>query len=82
MDTKGYIPEAAELIRHTEPDTSRIKSTKEVLRYLEKITPAQEEKEISENAVDDFTVEIGTPQDEYLISNYEALINPLVQYQK
>jgi hypothetical protein len=77
MDTKGYIPEAAELIRHTEPDTSRIKSTKEILRYLEKITPAQEEKEISENAVDDFTVEIGTPQDEYLISNYEALINPL-----
>lgn len=76
-DTKGYIPEAAELIRHTEPDTSRIKSTKEILKYLKTTAPRQGCIEKSEDPVNDFTVSTGVPQDEYLISNYESLLNPL-----
>lgn len=76
-NTKGYIPEAAELIRHTEPDTSRIKSTKEVLKYLKAIAPKQGNIEKSEDPINDFIASAGVPQDEYLISNYESLLNPL-----
>ena len=76
-DTKGYIPEAAELIRHVEPDNSRNKSTKEVLKSLKNIIPAQAEFELNENVTEDFSVETGIAQDEYLLSNYESLANPL-----
>ena len=76
-DTKGYIPEAAELIRHVEPDSSRVNSTKEVLKYLRSLIPNQERLTLSETPLEDFDIETGVPQDEYLISNYESLANPL-----
>ena len=73
----GYIPEAAELIRHTEPDTSRTKSTEEVLKYLKSIIPPQGELKKTESVLKDFFFEDGVTQNEYLISNYESLVNPL-----
>jgi len=76
-DTDGYVPEAAELIRHVEPDSSRVRSTKEVLKYLKSLIPDQERLILSESPVEDFNAEVGIPQDEYLISNYESLVNPL-----
>ncbi len=73
----GYIPEAAELIRHTEPDASRIESTREVVKSLKLIIPPQGEIKRSESVSKDFLFEDGIPQNEYLISNYESLVNPL-----
>jgi thymidylate synthase ThyX len=76
-DTNKYVPEAAELIRHVEPDNSQIKSTKDVLKYIKKLTSKQEKLTLSDSPTNDFEAKISTPADEYLMSNYEALLNPL-----
>ena len=77
VDTKGYIREADNLIRHTESNSSRGNSTKEVLEYISKTLSREQVDSIPESESESVSVSYAPDFTESLISHYEALLNPL-----
>jgi len=77
LEIKGYVREADNLIRHTDPNCCRKTSTKEILKYLGDKVSRKQIKHIPENQLDAVEVSFGPDSTETLISNYELLLNPL-----
>lgn len=77
LDAKGYVREADNLIRHTDPNCCRKTSTKEILKYLEKRISRKQINPVPENQLDAVTITNCPDSTESLISHYELLLNPL-----
>lgn len=77
VDARGYIREADNLIRHTESDSSRSNSTKEILEYLKKTLDRRQISEMPDSECSSVSVSYSPDFTESLISHYEALLNPL-----
>lgn len=77
LDARGYIREADNLIRHTESNSSRGNSTREILNHLKKDLNRRQIIAIPESEGSSVNVSYATDFTEGLISHYEALLNPL-----
>ncbi len=77
LDIKGYVREADNLIRHTDPNCCRKNSTKEILKYMNEKVSRKQIKHIPESEAEAVEVSFGPDSTETLITNYELLLNPL-----
>lgn len=77
LEARGYVREAEGLIRHTDPNSSRVNSTREVLEYMKKNLKREQIKEIPDSESEAIKVSYSPDCTETLISHYEALLNPL-----
>lgn len=77
LEIRGYIREADGLIRHTDANYCRKKSTAEILGYLSKGISSQKEYENMGCEIRSCSINPNTNTLENLITNYELLLNPL-----
>lgn len=77
IEARGYVREADGLIRHTDPNSSRINSTREVLDFMKRSLSREQIDEIPSSEVESVKVKYSPDCTETLISHYEALLNPL-----
>jgi thymidylate synthase ThyX len=77
LKTDGYIREADNLIKHTDPNCCRKNSTEDILKYLKGRVSRKQVESIPENSLEAVEVTSGIDSVESLISHYELLLNPL-----
>jgi len=77
LEKLGYIPEADSLICHTEPNTTREDSTREILALLKKVDVSSI-KRISESS----SISFSNDTVDSLIKHYILLLNPLADLKK
>lgn len=77
LEARGYVREAEGLIRHTDPNSTRVNSTREILEYMKKNVSREQINEIPTSESESVKVSYSPDCTETLISHYEALLNPL-----
>jgi len=77
LEARGYVREADGLIRHADPNSSRINSTREILDFMKKSLNREQIREIPDSESEAIKVSYSPDCTETLISHYEALLNPL-----
>ncbi|MDD4381928.1 MAG: FAD-dependent thymidylate synthase [Candidatus Dojkabacteria bacterium] len=77
IEVKGYIKEADNLIRHTDANCCRKKSTGEILKYLSDKVNRVQVSDFPEREIEDIQITHSGDSTESLISHYELLLNPL-----
>lgn len=77
LESKGYLREADNLIRHTDANCARKNSTEEVLHYLRQYVSKDQIKDIPESECEGVSVAYSPDCTETLFSHYELLMNPL-----
>lgn len=77
LDARGYIREADNLIRHTESNSSRRNSTREILDYLKKNLDRKQIPTFPDSESSSIKVSYSPDLTECLLTHYEALLNPL-----
>jgi len=75
LNELGYTPEADGLVRHTEENSTRNKSAKEVQTILKEMLPSQRKK-FTRNLKQDCTVSESQDSVQQLIEHYLLSINP------
>lgn len=77
LDARGYTREADGLIRHTSANSSRKKSTEEILKYISRQTTKEQRTDLPECESEEIKISYAPDGMEALVSHYEYLLNPL-----
>lgn len=77
LEARGYVREAEGLIRHTDPNSRRVTSTKAILEFMKESLRREQIDEIPSSESESIKVTYSPDCTETLISHYEALLNPL-----